>query len=159
MSWFDLDDGGGLAGRRWARLAFIWGVWALVGLFFSSQIYFYSYGTAKQIPWLRALAWQMCAVVINALATPLVLRLARRYRVERQTWRRSLPLHLLAGAAVAAVCTTYHIVTDYAFTGKFGQLNLAGLPRLVFVNVDKNLLVYAIIVVVSHAIDYYQRYR
>ncbi|HEX8285439.1 MAG TPA: histidine kinase [Pyrinomonadaceae bacterium] len=161
MKLFEAEADGGLGprGQRWARLAFVWGVWALVGLFFSSQVYFYSYGTAKQVRWPHALAWQMSAVVINALSTPLVLRLARRYRVERQTWRRSLPLHLLAGAAVAAVCTTYHIVLDFAFAGKLGTLMPAELPRIVFVNIDKNLLVYAIIVVVSHAIDYYQRYR
>ena len=98
-----LDGGGeGRRGRRAARLAFLWGVWALVGLFFSSQIYFYFYGTGKQISLPRALAWQMCAVVVFAVSTPLVLRLARRYRVERQTWRRTVPAHLLAGTAISA---------------------------------------------------------
>src|SRR5215212_7287440 len=161
MKLFDADaDGGvGLSGHRWARLAFIYAVWALVGLFFSSQIYFYFYGTRKQVSFPQALAWQMSAVVINALSTPLVLRLARRYRVERQTWRRSLPIHLLAGVGIAAVCTTYHLVLDFAFSGKLGALKMTELPRIVFANIDKNLLVYAIIVVVSHAIDYYQRYR
>ena len=160
MTTFDAETGGGgLSGQRWARLAFVWGVWALVGLFFSSQVYFYSYGTAKQVPWPRSLAWQMSAVVINALLTPVVLWLARRYRVERQTWRRALPLHLFAGAAFAAICTTYHIVLDFAFAGKLGALALPSLPRIVFANLDKNLLIYAIIVVISHAVDYYQRYR
>jgi signal transduction histidine kinase len=153
------SGGAGAGGQSWARLAFLWGVWALVGLFFSSQVYFYSYGTSKQTSLPHALAWQMSAVVINALFTPLVLRLARRYRVERQTWRRTLPLHLFAGAAFAAACTTYHIVLDFGFAGNFAALTLARLPRLVFANVDRNLLIYAIIVVISHAADYYQRYR
>ncbi|HEX8502256.1 MAG TPA: histidine kinase [Pyrinomonadaceae bacterium] len=161
MKLFDAEaDGGvGLRGQRWARLAFLWGVWALVGLFFSSQIYFYFYGTAKQVPFPRALAWQMSAVVINALSTPLVLRLARRYRVERQTWRRTLPLHLLAGAVVSVTWSAYHIVLDSAFFGNLATFKWSGLPRLIFVNIDKELLVYAIIVVISHAADYYQRYR
>ena len=154
-----LSDTGGLSGQRWARLAFVWGVWALVGLFFSSQLYFYFYGTAKQISWPRALAWQMSAVVINALSTPLVLRLARRYRVERQTWRRTLPLHLLAGTAISVAWSAYHIVVDSAFAGTYATFKWSSLPRIIFVNLDKELLVYSIIVVVSHAINYYQRYR
>jgi signal transduction histidine kinase len=153
------DAGAALSGQRWARLAFLWGVWALVGLFFSSQIYFYFLGTPRQMSVSRSLAWQMSAVVIFALSTPLVLRLARRYRVERQTWRRALPMHLLAGTAVSTAWSAYHIVIDTGFAGNLGVLKLSNFPRLIFVNLDKQLLVYAIIVVISHAVDYYQRYR
>jgi two-component system LytT family sensor kinase len=161
MKLFDLeaDGGAGLSGQRWARLAFIWVVWALVGLFFSSQIYFYFLNTEKQVPLPRALAWQMSAVVIFALSTPLVLRLARRYRVERQTWRRTLPLHLVAGIAVSATWSAYHIILDSAFAGNFAHFKWGNLPRIIFINIDRELLVYAIIVVVSHATGYYQRYR
>jgi signal transduction histidine kinase len=148
------------ARQRWARLAFIMLVWALVGLFFSSQIYFYFIGTPKQVTFSRALAWQMSAVFIFAVSTPLVLLLARRYRVERQTWRRAVPVHLLAGTAVSAAWAAFHIVIDTAFSaGHVGGLRWSGLPRLIFVNLDKELLVYWIVVVISHATDYYQRYR
>ena len=161
MRLFDTETDGGLGvrGQRWARLAFLWGVWALVGLFFSSQLYFYFYGTAKQISFPRALAWQMSAVVISALSTPLVLGLARRYRVERQTWHRTLPLHLLAGVVLSTAWSAYHIVLDSTFAGNFTSFKWANLPRLIFVNIDREMLVYAIIVVVSHAASYYQRYR
>ena len=154
-----MDGGPALRGQRWARLAFLWGVWALVGLFFSSQIYFYFLGTRKQMSLPSALAWQMSAVVIFALSTPLVLMLARRYRVERQTWRRALAVHLLAGTAISAAWAAYHVFLDSFFGGGLDGLRLSSLPRLVFVHLDKELLVYWIIVVVSHAINYYQRYR
>ena len=148
-----------MGGRRWARLAFIWGLWALVGLFFSSQIYFYFLHTEKQMSLPRSLAWQMSAVVVFALSTPLVLRLARRYPFERHAWRRALAVHLLAGACVSAVWAVYHIALDFAFGGNLAALKPERLPRLVFVNLDKELLVYVIIVVVGHAVDYYRRYR
>ena len=138
MKWFEAEADGGLGprGQRWARLAFLWGVWALVGLFFSSQIYFYFYGTGKQISFPRALAWQMSAVVINALSTPLVLGLARRYRVERHTWRRTLPLHLLAGVAISATWSAYHIILDSAFVGSLANYRWSNLPRVIFVNIE-----------------------
>jgi len=160
MKAFETEAGGvGLRGQRWARLAFVWGVWALVGLFFTSQVYFYFIGTPKQLSFPRALAWQMSAVVIFALSTPLVLRLARRYPVERQTWRRAVPMHLLAGTAISAAWAAFHIVIDTAFGGNIAHLKASNFPRLIFVNLDKELLVYWIIVVISHAVDYYQRYR
>ncbi|MBC7929666.1 MAG: histidine kinase, partial [Rubrivivax sp.] len=148
-----------ISGRqRWARLAFIWGVWTLVGLFFSSQIYFYFLRTEKPVSLLMSLAWQMSAVYVFALSTPLVLWLARRFRIERFNWRRSLPIHFLAGTAIAAAWAACHIAIDSAFGGriKFTPDNLA---RIIFVNLDKELLVYWIVVVISHALDYYQRYR
>jgi sensor histidine kinase YesM len=160
MKLFDAENGGGGAGRqRLTRLAFIWGVWALVGLFFSSQIYLYFLHTAKQITLSRSLAWQMSAVVINALSTPLVLRLARLRRIERPVWRRALIVHLVAGIAISAVWASYHIVIDSAFGGNLSGLSASNLPRLIFVNLDRELLLYWIIVVLSHAVDYYQRYR
>ena len=159
MRRFFEGEAGSLSGQRWARLAFILLVWVLVGLFFSSQIYFYFLGTPKQMTLPRALAWQMSAVFIFAVATPLVLWLARRYRVERQTWRRALAVHFAAGTAISAAWAAFHIVIDYYFSGSYANLRWGNLPRLIFANIDKQLLVYWIIVVISHAADYYQRYR
>jgi signal transduction histidine kinase len=158
MKFFDVE-GGGWSERRLARLAFIWGMWALVGLFFSSQIYFYFLHTEKQLSLPLSLAWQMSAVVAFALSTPLVLRLARRYPFERHAWRRALLVHLLAGTAISAAWAAYHITLDFAFVGNYNNLKLTSFPRLIFFNLDRELLVYWIIVVISHATDYYQRYR
>jgi signal transduction histidine kinase len=151
--------GAGLSRQRGTRLAFIMLVWVLVGLFFSSQLYFYLIGTPKQISLPSALAWQMLAVFIFALSTPLVLLLARRYRVERQTWRRAVPVHLLAGVVISAAWAAFHIVLDTYFSGNLPRFRWGNLPRIIFVNLDRELLVYWIIVVLSHAVDYYQRYR
>ena len=155
-----LDEGAAVsAGRqRWARLAFIWGVWTLVGLFFSSQIYFFYLRTEKPVSMLASLAWQMSATYVFALSTPLMLWLARRFRIERAGWRRSLLVHFCAGTLLAAAWAMCHIAIDSLFGSniKFTTSNLA---RLIFVNLDKELLVYWIVVVASHAVDYYQRYR
>ena len=154
-------DDGGAGGRRqrWTRLAFIWGVWALVGLFFSSQIYVYFARTQRAVPFWRALAWQMSATLVFALSTPMVLWLARRYPFGRAAWRRALAVHLLAGTAIAAVWAACHIVLDTAFDRGLQNFDLAERARAMFLILDKELLVYWIIVIISHAVDYYQRYR
>jgi LytS/YehU family sensor histidine kinase len=101
----------------------------------------------------------MSAVLIYALSTPLVLLLARRYRVERQGWRRAVPVHLLAGTLLCAAWSAFHIFLDTYFSGTFATYRWGNLPRVIFLNIDRELLVYWIIVVISHAADYYQRYR
>jgi two-component system LytT family sensor kinase len=155
------DDGAGGRGRqRLMRLAFIWGVWTLVGLFFSSQVYVYFARTEKPVSVAWAIAWQMPAVYLFALSTPLVLWFARRYRIERANWRRRILIHLLAGTVISAVWAACHIVLDVYFRGHSNNFEVANMPRLMFANLlDKELLVYWIIVLSSHAVDYYQRYR
>ena len=155
----EAEGSAGLSRQRWMRLAFILLVWVLVGLFFSSQLYFYFLGTPKRISLPSALAWQMTAVLIFAVSTPLVLLLARRYRVERQTWQRAVPVHLLAGTVICAAWSAFHIILDNYFSGNLAKFEWSNLPRIIFINLDRELLVYWIIVVLSHAVDYYQRYR
>jgi two-component system, LytTR family, sensor kinase len=158
MEKFDESAARSAGRQRWVRLAYIWGVWTLVGLFFSSQIYFYFIRTEKPVSLARALAWQMPATYVFALSTPLVLWLARRFRVERLNWRKNLLIHFLAGTAFAVVWSVCHILLDSAFNGNI-KLALANLPRIVFINLDREMLVYWIIVLSNHAVAYYQRYR
>jgi LytS/YehU family sensor histidine kinase len=111
------------------------------------------------VPLWRALAWQMTATLVFALSTPMVLWLARRYPFERAAWKRALAVHLLAGTVISAVWAACHIFLDFAFGSGLQNLDPSNLPRIIFFNLDKELLVYWIIVVISHAVDYYQRYR
>ncbi len=155
-------DDGGAGGRRqrWTLLGFVAGIWALVGLFYSSQIYFFFLRTPKPVSALHALAWQMSAVVVFAVSTPLVLWLARRYRIERNSWKRAVAVHMLAGTAFSIVWALCHILLDRAFAvNPSPNFEISNLPRVIFFNLDRELLVYWIIVVISHAVDYYQRYR
>lgn len=150
----------GVRRQRWALLGFVAGIWTLVGLFYSSQIYFFFLRTPKPVSASHALAWQMSAVVVFAVSTPLVLWLARRYRIERNSWRRAFVVHILAGVAFSTVWALCHILLDRAFSVTPNpNFELSNLPRVIFFNLDRELLVYWIIVVISHAVDYYQRYR
>jgi signal transduction histidine kinase len=155
----DAETGGGVWRQRGARLAFIWGVWTLVGFFFASQIYVYFARTEHPTSLAKSLAWQMLAVYLFAVSTPLVLWLARRFRIERSNWRRRLLAHFLVGTAIAAAWSACHVVLDTAFDTGVSKLTLAYLARRTFFNLDKELLVYWIIVLISHAVDYYQRFR
>jgi len=159
---FDGEGGAGSGaarGRVWTRLAFVWGVWTLVGFFFASQLYVYFARTERAVPFAKSVAWQVLAVYVWAVSTPLVLWLARRFRIERSNWRRSIVVHMLAGVAFAIVWAVCHIAFDSFFSGDWKLLFPSNLARNVFFMLDKELLVYFTIILSSHALAYYQRYR
>jgi signal transduction histidine kinase len=149
--------------RRWrerlTHLALIWGVWTLVGLFFASQIYVYFARTERPVGFWKSAAWQLLAAYVFAVSTPLVLWLARRFRIGRSNWARALCVHLLAGALVAAVWAASHVAIDSLFSNEPKLLAPSNLARNVFFMLDKEMLVYWIVVLTSHAAVYYQRYR
>ncbi len=145
--------------HRLVRFGFIWGAWTLVGLFFASQIYFYFSRTERPMTFARSLAWQMVAVYLFAAATPLVLWLARRFPFDRFRWRRNIVVHFFAGLAISIVWGVGHVLLDTWFNGDLNRLTPARVGRIVFFSLDKELLVYWLLVLASHASNYYQRYR
>jgi signal transduction histidine kinase len=150
-------------GRAWqqrlVKLGFIWGIWSLVGIFFASQLYVYFARTERALPFTRALVWQLAAVYLFASFTPLVLWLSRRFRFERSGWWRVVLVHALAGTLIATVWSAGHTVLDIWFYGDINKLTVDGWLRRTFVNLDKELLVYWVIVLISQAANFYQRYR
>src|SRR5438045_5244889 len=119
---WEFDEGGAGVAAAWrqraTRLAFVWGVWTLVGLFVASQLCVYFARTEKAVGLLKSVAWQVLAVYVFALSTPLVLWLARRFRIERSNWRRALAVHMLAGLALAVVWAVCHITIDSLVPGE-----------------------------------------
>src|SRR5947209_601935 len=157
-----VDEGGvsgGARRERWTRLALVWGVWTLVGLFFASQLYVYFARTEKAVPFAKSVAWQVLAVYVFAVSTPLVLWLARRFRIGSSSWRRMLCVHLLAGTMFAVAWAVCHITIASLFSGEAKLLAPDSLARNAFFMLDRELLVYWIVVLTSHAAVYYQRYR
>lgn len=145
--------------QRLLGVCAILGIWTLVGLFFASQIYFYFAGTPRAVPFSTALVWQMSAVSISALSTFLILWFARLFRFDRQKWPRSLLFHLPASFAIASVLTAGHITIDSYFDSNLARVVFTNFPARVFVSIDKNFIVYWLIIWASHALNYYKRYR
>ncbi len=142
-----------LVSPRWVRLGIIWGVWTLVGIFFAIQSYFDLRGKS----FLKSFVWQLTAAYAFALATPLVLWLARRFPIERHNWSRRLLLHLLFSIVFSIILGAFHITNDLLHGG--ASISPVKVFRLAFVHLfDKELLVYWTIVFISHSLNYYHRY-
>lgn len=145
--------------QRFFNAGAIFGLWTLVGFFFASQIYFYAINTERATPFSKALVWQLSAVYLIALATPLILWLSKRFRLDSPNWMRNALVHLLASIFIGALLTAGHVLMDGWFSGRLDSLSFQSFWRIVYVNLDKNLLNYWLILFISNAVNYYKRYR
>jgi sensor histidine kinase YesM len=138
----------------------ICGIWLLWGVFSASQIYFATINRTRAVAFSKALLWQLLAALLFALATPLVLWLSRRFRIERQNWTRHFPIHIAASLLIAMILAMGHVLVDILFTSvpPSSRSFTIVLQMTVFL-LDRELSIYWIIVMVSHAFDYYFRYR
>jgi two-component system LytT family sensor kinase len=144
---------------RWIRLALIWGAWTLIGLMFASQLYFALINTQKPISFSRALFSQFVPCYALALVTPGLLMFARRFPIERQNWRRSVVLHAVASITLGIALLTIQYVIEVAYLRGAQQMSRPDLLRFLIYNVDTQVGIYWLIILLSHAFRYYNRYR
>ena len=148
----------------WRRRLIYFGVvvlvWTAIGFFFTFQVYFAMIRSDRPVEWSETFAVQFSYAYIWALVTPLVLWLARLFRLEQEHWRRNLLLHVLFSTACAVLvgCMLYAFNTLYwdrpmGTTAPFWLIS-----RSIILNASENYGIYCLILLARHALDYYRRY-
>jgi two-component system, LytTR family, sensor kinase len=133
----------------------------LLGLFFAAQIYYSAASFHHSVSWGQALYWAFGDWYEWALLSPVIFWLCRRFRFDRQSWPKSLPVHLVGGlllSGVHAVLCALAAVLQGWVTGTptpFGS----EVQKLLANRTHFNLAVYAVIVCAWHAWDYHRKYR
>ena len=145
--------------RPLVRYGLIWGIWTIVALFFSTQVYLMNYAEKQPIRYAESFLWQASAVIPWALATPLVLWLSRRFRIERTNWLRRVGLHFLFSLVLCTSLLTFHFVTYMALNGRASSISAFRVFNFVYYNLDRWFLIYGLILVLNHAFNYYQSFR
>lgn len=93
------------------------------------------------------------------MLTPLVLWLVRRYPFERGKILRSLSIHLLAGSIFSFLSLIIYLFVWLQINDKVWNVTFSGFQRLFVSEFHTCLLIYLIIVGLTHAYEYYGRYR
>ena len=145
--------------RRLVRYGLIWGVWTVVALFFSTQVYVMYYAERQPIRYLQGFLVQASACYIWALATPLILWLARRFRIERNNWVRRSLLHFLFSIMLTSTLIALHFVIFMTLIGRAAQISPLRVFGFLYYNLDRWVLVYWFILLLSHAFNYYSSFR
>ena len=150
---------GQLLKRRRTRLGLIWGIWTIVALFFSTQVYMMYYSGNQPIPYVKAFLVQATACYLWALATPVILWLARTYRIDRHNWHRKLFFHIGISIAISIVLIVIHFVIYMLIVNRPQNITPYWTFDYLYPNLDRWLLVYWFIFLMSHALNYYNIYR
>jgi two-component system, LytTR family, sensor kinase len=152
-------DDESILSRRLVRYGLIWGVWTVVALFFSTQVYMMSYAENRPIRYAQGFLVQATACYLWALATPLVLWFSGRFRIDRSNWRRRVLVHLLLSLALVSTLLALHLIVYMSLIGRAGTITPFRLVSSIYYNLDRWVLVYWFILLMSHAFNYYNSYR
>lgn len=135
--------------------------WSLVGLAFASQVYLSSTLLGRSISWSQAISYALADWYVWAVVSAPILWLARRYPPERGSVSHTAAIHL----AGALGCSLLYVILRAAV----GQIHgwMIDEPAsyweifrpLLVKTFPFNLLVYGVILSVSHALDYYRKYH
>jgi sensor histidine kinase YesM len=145
--------------RRLVRYGLIWGIWTIVAIFFCTQVAVMSYTSNEPVRFLRDFLFQVSACYEWALATPLMLWLARRFRIERSNWIRRSALHFLFSIVLTSTLIAIHYISFLALTGRASSIAPLRVFNVLYYNLDRWALVYWFILLMSHAFNYYNSYR
>ncbi len=149
-----------LARRRTVRLAALVGVWTLVALFFAGQYYVAVLQMGRSIRFWAAFVPQVVCWSVWAILAPQVLRLARRFPVERGRRARRILLH----GALALVFSALHTLLETGVFLAAGVLDpkpqfLSAFETLMVRELHIDLLTYLVILAVAHLVDDARRER
>ena len=138
------------------------GAWALLGALWGAQTAMTAgLRGAQPMP----LGPTVLAALVQALpwipVTLVAIALAARLPVGRETWRRSVPVHLLAAVLLAYVANALVVLGFWATAGRWQgwEALLRGALRWGTVNLHVALLIYAAVVAITQAVLYRRRTR
>jgi hypothetical protein len=138
--------------RRAVRTALlVWGGWTALALFFAVSASLTYLSTGRPASWLLSIERSLSEWWLWALLTPLVVRLARRYPLDRPWPWRHAARHLAAGSVLAVVKTAAERAIFAWLTGFWTYLLLS--------TIALQLFVYSAIVLTAHGVEYYRRSR
>jgi two-component system LytT family sensor kinase len=133
----------------------VFGVWTFLAAFSSSQAAVYLAQRGEPIVWRDLLAGRFADWYTCALFTPIFFWMARRYPIDRHSWKLTVPLTL----ALTSAC----VVAKYALLIPIEHWMGLGLNSTIAGAISRNFanesMAFWAVIGVVHALEYNRRYR
>jgi len=144
---------------RWTvKAAMGFAFWTLIGLSFASQFYLSSLKADRPVSWGQAVNWSLGDWYVWAVLSIPIVHLARRFRFDAPRWGANVLVHLAASAVFSFLYILLRALLGQFQSWVGGQVIPFGqaFDPLVVKTFHFNLLIYWVIVSVSHAFSYYR---
>jgi two-component system LytT family sensor kinase len=152
--------------RRWSRWSILFVSFTLIGLLFAGRNIVAFISRGRSIDWGPGVLFEIIYWYLWALFTPLIFWYAGRFPIERRNWPRRAAALVIFGLIVAPVQVSLEIAINLTLAAKVFHMpaaelaqRLALIDRIILVESFTGFLTYAVIVGVSYAFDFYQKYR
>ncbi len=149
-----------IQGRTWLKWTLIAAGWALFAVFFASESVVTRAYLGRPLRVSDALVpWLVCAFTWLA-ATPFLIALSRRFPFGRSTWKKNLFIHLAASFAISLLLLGIYVFMARLISSEMGNVPFPLAFRNQFIaSFHAEVLTYWAVIGLSHALDYYRKYR
>jgi sensor histidine kinase YesM len=156
-----MTSGRSESSRPWFRFAGLGAFWTLVGLAFASQFYLSSTLLGRSVTWGQAIGYSLGDWYVYALLSWPAVLLARRFPPEGAKVWRIAGVHLLAALAFSLAYVGLRSLVGLVHSRLVDEpVTYAEIFRPLLLNTfPYNLLIYGVIVTISHALAYYRKYH
>ena len=145
--------------RSFMRAAVILASWSLFALLMAIQEHYDAQVVHHPRTWGYVFRAEFASACVWAALTPLILWLARRFPVDHRAWYRAAPIHIVAGLAIVVVQRLVYVALVPPSSPEWRIHDLASLTRYILVMMDYGILLYAMVLLIHYAMEYYARYQ
>jgi len=143
------------------RVIAVLGICTFIALFFFAQQYFYAYNFDKKFHFWSELTYEIICAYSWGILFIFIIRLAKKYRLEKNSWLHNLPIHIFAAIIISLI---HRVVTSiphlYLFyPEKFAKVDVSLLTAKTVSSAFDSFVTYWLILGVYYGFDYYRQYR
>lgn len=129
-------------------------IWSLLAVISAGQTALYLAHTGAPIPWRSLFVGRLANWYTCALFLPPLVWLARRFPIERTSWRRTVPLTLIVSLGCAVAKCVVYLPVDHLL----GERS-ATLASLLAADLTSELTIFWAVLGIIHAVEFYRRYQ
>ncbi|HMJ92284.1 MAG TPA: sensor histidine kinase, partial [Candidatus Acidoferrum sp.] len=145
--------------KSWLKVLVVFAFWTVLGVAFGVQFHFASEQIGNPVPWSRALTHSLCDWYVFALLSVPAVLLSRHFAIERPHWGRALLVHFFASIVFALSYVALRSSLALWQSADSRTIFAEAFTSLLVKSWHFDLIVYWVIVAVSHAFSYYEQLR
>ncbi len=138
--------------HNWLKWVGLFLAATFLGVLFASQAYLSYLYRGYEANFAASLRFVLPSWYVWALLVPVIVWLGRRFPIARVHWLKNCAAHLAAGVAVS-------LSQMAVLAGVTGWIELLPHRAFTLVQINSNLVTYFAILGLSHAFDYYRKFR